>query len=273
VGVEPRLSIVVPVYDEEASLETLHRELDAALAGVAGGVELIFVDDGSRDGSLDALRRLAAKDPRLRVLALDRNHGQTAAFDAGFRAARGELVVTLDADGQNDPADIPRLLAELERADVVNGVRQRRRDSRVRLLSSRIANGVRNWVTGESVTDVGCSLRAVRATTLRRVKLHRGMHRFLPTLLRLEGARVVEVPVAHRPRRHGASKYGIRNRLGAGLVDLFAVRWMQSRALRYEAREVGAPPAAELGSVPHEAVLGATSGTEPLGRADAARDR
>lgn len=234
---EPAVSVVVPVYDEQDSLEPLHRELDAALAGVAGGVELIFVDDGSGDGSRGRLRALAAKDPRVRVLALDRNHGQTAALDAGFRAARGDVIVTLDADGQNDPADIPKLLAELGRAEVVNGVRVGRRDGWLRRVSSRVANGVRNRVTGESVTDVGCSLRAMRAEPLRRVKLFRGAHRFLPTLLRLEGARVVEVPVSHRPRRSGRSKYGIRNRLFAGVVDLLAVRWMQARALRYDVRE------------------------------------
>jgi dolichol-phosphate mannosyltransferase len=237
VGDFPYLSVVVPVYDEAESLEGLHRELDAALAGVAGGVELIFVDDGSRDDSRARLRGLRAKDPRVRVLVLDRNHGQTAALEAGFRASRGEVVATLDGDGQNDPADLPRLLAHLEDADVVNGVRRERRDDWLRRASSRIANGVRNAATGETVTDVGCSLRVMRAAPLRRVKLFRGMHRFLPTLLRLEGARVVEVPVAHRPRRHGVSKYGIRNRLWAGLVDLFAMRWMQSRALRYEVRE------------------------------------
>jgi glycosyltransferase involved in cell wall biosynthesis len=231
------LSVVVPLRDEAESLEPLHRELDAALAAVAGGVELIFVDDGSRDDGLTRLRGIAAKDARVRVIALDGRHGQTAALDAGFRAARGEVTVTLDADLQNDPADIPALLARLDGADVVNGVRQRRRDSPVRRLSSRIANGVRNRVTRETVTDVGCSLRAMRTEYLRRVKLFRGMHRFLPTLLRLEGARVVEIPVAHRARRYGASKYGIRNRLWTGLADLAAVRWMQSRALRYRRSE------------------------------------
>lgn len=237
----PWLSVVVPLRDEEESLEPLHRELDAALSGVAGGVELIFVDDGSRDGSRARLRELAAKDPRVRVLALDRNHGQSAAFDAGFRAARGGVVVTLDADGQNDPADIPRLLAALEGADVVNGVRVGRRDTWLRRASSRIANGFRNALTRESVTDVGCSLRAMRAEPLRRVKMWRGAHRFLPTLLRLEGARVVEIPVSHRPRRHGRSKYGVLDRLFAGLADVFAVRWLQSRALRYEVREEPPP--------------------------------
>ncbi len=234
----PRISVVVPVHDEEESVEPLHRELDAALAGEAGGVELLFVDDGSRDGSLARLRELARKDPRVRVIALDANHGQTAALDAGFRAVRGEITVTLDADLQNDPADIPRLLARLDGADVVNGVRQGRRDAWLRRVSSRVANAVRNRVTHEAVTDVGCSLRAMRTSHLRRVKLHQNMHRFLPTLLRLEGARVVEVPVSHRARRYGRSKYGIRNRLGAGLVDLLAVRWMQARRLGYRAREL-----------------------------------
>jgi glycosyltransferase involved in cell wall biosynthesis len=234
----PYLSVVIPVYDEEASLEPLHAELDAALRGVQGGVEILFVDDGSRDASLARLREIAAGDPRVRVVALEGNHGQTAAFEAGFRRARGEVVATLDADGQNDPADLPRLLARLDDADVVNGVRAGRRDSLVRRLSSRVANGFRNRMTHESVRDVGCSLRVVRREFLDRVKLWRGMHRFLPTLLRLEGARIVEVPVSHRPRRHGASKYGIRNRLFAGFVDVFAVRWMQKRALRYRAREV-----------------------------------
>jgi len=240
-AVSPRLSVVVPIFDEEDSLEPLHRELDAALSGLPGGVEIVLVDDGSRDRSLAVMTALAAKDPRVRVLALDGNHGQSAAFEAGFRAARGELVATLDADLQNDPADIPRMIGHLDGADVVNGVRAERRDSWVRKLSSRIANGFRNRMTGEAVTDVGCSLRVMRTRHARRVKMFRGMHRFLPTLLRLEGARVVEVPVAHRPRRYGTSKYGIGNRLFVGLVDVFAVRWMQRRHEPWEARELTPP--------------------------------
>jgi glycosyltransferase involved in cell wall biosynthesis len=231
--------VVIPVFDERDNLEPLHRELDAALADVRGGVEFLYVDDGSRDGSAEALAALAKRDERVRVLRFAINHGQSAAFDAGFRAARGELVATLDADGQNDPADLPRLLAALDRADVVNGVRVGRRDGFVRKLSSRIGNGFRNWMTHETVSDVGCSLRVMRASFLRRVKLYRGMHRFLPTLLRMEGARVIELPVSHRPRRHGRSKYGIANRLFVGLADVFAVRWMQSRRLDYRLREPG----------------------------------
>lgn len=233
----PYLSVVVPVHDERDSLDALHRELDAVLSGLGDPAEMVWVDDGSRDGSLERMREIAAGDPRVRVVALDRNHGQTAALDAGFRAARGEVIVTLDADLQNDPADIPALLAALDDADVVNGVRRGRRDTWMRRVASRIGNGFRNRVTGESVTDVGCSLRVMRADPLRRVKLWNGMHRFLPTLLRIEGARVVEVPVSHRARRHGRSKYGILDRLWVGLADVFAVRWMQSRVLRYDARE------------------------------------
>ncbi len=231
----PWLSLVIPLRNEEHSLETLHRELDAALSGVRGGVEILFVDDGSRDGSPARLRELASKDPRVRVIRLLEPGGQTAALDAGFRRVRGEVTVTLDADLQNDPADIPGLLALLDGADVVNGVRVDRRDAWHRRASSRVANAFRNRMTGESVSDVGCSLRAMRTAYLRRVKLHRGMHRFLPTLLRLEGARVVEMPVSHRARCHGRSKYGILDRLFVGLADVFAVRWMQRRALRYRA--------------------------------------
>jgi len=233
----PALSVVVPVYDEEDSLLPLYRELDAALASLEGGVEFIFVDDGSRDASLSLLRDLEGKDERVRVVALEQNCGQSAALDAGFRAVRAELTVTLDGDLQNDPADIPALLAHLDEADVVNGIRIGRCDSRLRILSSYIANAVRNRVTGESVTDVGCSLRVMRTRYLRRIKLFRGMHRFLPTLLILEGARAIEVPVSHRPRRYGRSKYGIGNRLFVGIVDLLAVRWMKKRALRYRVQK------------------------------------
>jgi glycosyltransferase involved in cell wall biosynthesis len=229
--------VVIPVFEERDNLEPLHRELSVALAEVKGGVELIYVDDGSRDGSAEVLLDLAKRDERVRVLRFAENSGQSAAFAAGFQAARGEIVATLDADLQNDPADLPRLLAALHHADVVNGVRLGRRDGLVRRVSSRIGNGFRNWVTRESITDVGCSLRVMRASYLRRVKLYRGMHRFLPTLLRLEGARVTELPVSHRPRRHGRSKYGIGNRLFVGLADVFAVRWMQKRQLRWRLRE------------------------------------
>jgi glycosyltransferase involved in cell wall biosynthesis len=233
------LSLVIPVHDEEENLETLHRELDAAVGGWPGGLEILFVDDGSRDASLCRLQAIAEKDSRVRVLALDAQHGQSTALEAGFRAARGELIATLDADLQNDPADLPRLLAALgEDADVVCGVRTGRCDSRVRQLSSRIANAFRNALTGERVQDVGCSLRVMRRVFLARLQLRRGLHRFLPTLLAMEGARVIERPVAHRPRRHGRSKYGVLDRLFVGIADVFGVRWMKRRQVVYRVREL-----------------------------------
>lgn len=234
----PRLSVVVPVHDERDSLEPLYREVFEVLGDLSGGVELLFVDDGSRDGSLEDMRKIAAMDRRVRVLALDGQYGQSSALEAGFRAVRGEITATLDGDLQNDPADISRLIEHLAHADVVNGVRANRHDSWLRRLSSRIGNGFRNWLTKESVSDVGCSLRVMRSDYVREVRLARGMHRFLPTLLRMQGARITEVPVNHRSRRFGISKYGIRNRLFTGVLDTLAVRWMQSRHVAYRVEEL-----------------------------------
>jgi glycosyltransferase involved in cell wall biosynthesis len=225
----PELSVIVPVYNEEESIPELAAEIRAALDPPGIAYEVLWVDDGSTDGSPAALAALAAADPRVRVLRVGRNSGLSAALDAGFTHARAPVLVTLDGDLQNDPADIPRLLAELADCDVVCGVRARRRDDWLRRASSRIANAVRNRLTRESIADVGCTLRAYRAPFVARVPMFTGIHRFLPTLLRLSGARVKEVPVNHRPRLHGEPKYNIRNRIWRALVDLFAVRWMQRR--------------------------------------------
>jgi glycosyltransferase involved in cell wall biosynthesis len=225
----PEISLVIPVYNEEENLPVLHGEIRQAMEGTGRPYEVIYVDDGSSDGSPAILSGLAGEDPHIRVLRQRRNSGQSAALDAGFRFARGPVIVTLDADLQNDPADIPRLLERIGDYDVVSGVRAHRQDSWVRKVSSRIANGIRNRVTHESVTDVGCTLRAARAEYLRRIPVFNGMHRFLPTLLRMEGARVTEVPVNHRPRLHGQPKYNIRNRIWRALMDLFGVRWLQTR--------------------------------------------
>jgi dolichol-phosphate mannosyltransferase len=225
----PAVSLVIPVYNEEENLPVLHGEIRQAMDGAGVPYEVIYVDDGSTDASPEVLRRLARADARVRILRQRRNAGQSAALDAGFRSARGPVVVTLDADLQNDPADIPRLLERMDGFDVVSGVRAQRQDTWVRRVSSRIANGIRNRVTRETVTDVGCTLRAARTEYLRRIHVFNGMHRFLPTLLRMEGARITEVPVNHRPRLHGVPKYNIRNRAVRALVDLFGVRWLQTR--------------------------------------------
>lgn len=225
----PEISLVIPVFNEEESLPILAAEIREALAPLGRPYEVIYVDDGSTDRSPEVLRQLAREDRTVRIVRQGKNAGQSAALDAGFRFARGEVVVTLDADLQNDPADIPRLLAELDGCDVVSGVRTRRQDDWVRRVSSKVANGVRNRLTNESITDVGCTLKAFRTEYLRRIPMFTGMHRFLPTLLRMEGARVIEVPVHHRPRLHGQPKYGIGNRIWKTLTDLFAVRWMQKR--------------------------------------------
>ncbi len=223
------LSVVVPLFNEAESLPPLVGEIRTALGATGESWEAIFVDDGSTDASLEVLRRLAAEEPRLRVLRLRRNSGQSVALAAGLARACGRVIVTLDADLQNDPADIPRLLAALEGCDVVSGVRRKRRDPWRRRAASRIANAVRSRVLGDRITDIGCSLKAYRAEFLHGVPMFDGMHRFLPVLAESEGARVREIEVAHRPRRFGEGKYNIANRVWRALADLMAVRWMRKR--------------------------------------------
>jgi dolichol-phosphate mannosyltransferase len=271
--VTPLASLVIPVYNEVQNLPILHEELGLALESAGIAFEVLYVDDGSTDGSAELIERLARADPRVRVVRLRQNSGQSAAFAAGFRFARGQFVVTLDADLQNDPADIPLLLREIADADVVCGVRQNRQDDFVRRLSSRIANAVRNRLTHEAITDVGCSLRACRREFVQDLPMFDGMHRFLPTLLRLAGAtRVKEVPVHHRPRRFGTPKYNIRNRLWRALADLFAVRWMQRRWIdRRRAEEIslwtktpsGSPSASSV--KPSSPLASSSSGSPPSG--------
>jgi glycosyltransferase involved in cell wall biosynthesis len=201
--------------------------------------EVVFVDDGSRDRSAEIIRGLRDADPRVRLVRLKANAGETAATDAGLHAARGRRIVTMDADLQNDPRDIPTLLRALEQWDLVTGWRVNRGDgdSIVRRASSRIANRVRNWISDDVIQDSGCTFRAFRRECLRGLVLYRGFHRFIPTLLKMNGYRVLEVPVRNRPRRFGQSKYGVLNRAFVATADLLVVRWMKSRALRYEVAE------------------------------------
>jgi dolichol-phosphate mannosyltransferase len=233
------LSVVIPVYNEEASLSPLWSELRGVLERLGLAFEVVFVDDGSRDRSAEIIRGLREADPRVRLVRLKANAGETAATDAGFHAARGRLVVTMDADLQNDPHDIPGLLRHLDRWDAVTGWRVNRGDgdSTLRRLSSRVANRVRNWLSDEVIQDSGCTFRAFRRECLRGLVLYRGFHRFIPTLLKMHGYRVLEVPVRNRPRRFGQSKYGVLNRVVVATADLLVVRWMKSRALHYELAE------------------------------------
>ena len=235
----PDLSIVVPVYDEEESLPPLWTELREVLDRLGLAFEVIFVDDGSRDRSAEIIRGFREADPRVRLVRLKKNGGETAATDAGFKAARGGRVVVMDADLQNDPRDIPMLLSHLDHWDAATGWRVQRAqgDGLVRRVSSRIANGLRNWVSDESIHDSGCTFRAFRRECLRGLVLYRGFHRFIPTLLKMRGYRVIEVPVSHRPRRFGRSKYGVLNRAVVASADLLAIRWMKARLLRYEVVE------------------------------------
>jgi len=233
----PALSVVIPAFNEEANVEACHRELVGVLLELGRSFEIVFVDDGSTDGTFARLAAVAEADSRVRVIRFRRNAGQTAALDAGFRAARGDVVVTMDADLQNDPSDIGRLLTALDSHDAVCGWRVNRRDPWTKRAASRVANAVRQRLTGDGVHDTGCTLKAFRREALDHLRLYRGMHRFLPALLRLEGFRVTEVPVTHRPRRAGSSKYGNWGRLWHGLADLWVVRWMASRRLSYEIEE------------------------------------
>ena len=233
-----RYSCVVPVYNEEGALPRLETELLPVLRGLGEPFELILVDDGSTDGSPALLREMLSRVPECVVYRLDRNHGLTSALDAGFRAARGDIVLSLDSDLQNDPADLPLLIAELDTADMVLGWRHERKDPVLKRISSTIANAVRNRLSGEEIHDINCPLKVFRREILDRVKLFNGMHRFLPTLARLEGFTVTEVKVAHRKRTEGRSKYGVWNRLFKGISDLRAVRWMKKNTLTYKATRV-----------------------------------
>jgi dolichol-phosphate mannosyltransferase len=233
----PELSVVLPAFNEEESLPQVWSEVSGVLDALGRSAEVIFVDDGSADATPDIVRSFRAADSRVRLIRLAANAGLSAALDAGFTRARGRIVVTLDSDLQNDPRDIPRMLDALEGYDAVTGWRQRRDDPWLKRISSRIANGVRNAVTRESVHDSACTLRVLRHGCLSCLPRFRGFHRFVPTLLRMAGCRVLELPVGHRARRFGVSHYGIRNRAFVAFEDLLAVRWMQDRRLRYDATE------------------------------------
>jgi dolichol-phosphate mannosyltransferase len=233
------VSIVIPVKDEAPNIESLAGEINGAMASQQYPWEVLWVDDGSGDQTLALIRELEKRDPRHRHISFSANCGQSAALVAGFHESRGELIATLDGDGQNDPKDLPRLISLLQggAADMVNGYRAKRRDGLRRKVASAVGNGLRTLMTGKSVRDVGCSIRVFRRECISNLPLFKGLHRFLPTIVSWRGFRLTEVPVNHRPRARGTTKYGIYNRLWVGLYDLFGVMWLRKRALHYHIRE------------------------------------
>src|SRR5437867_6976677 len=225
----PDVSVVVPVFNEQENIPILQQELSVALKGV--DYEIIFVDDGSIDRTAERIEAA----PNVRVIRFEKNSGQSAAIYAGLKAARGASLVLIDGDLQNDPADIPRLLAEITRgADLVCGYRAQRRDTLVKRLTSWIANAVRSRFTKDGVRDTGCTLKAMRRECVNALVPFKGMHRFIPALIKGAGYRVVELPVNHRPRRFGQSKYGLGNRALRATIDMFGVRWLLARRLNYK---------------------------------------
>ena len=245
----PILSIVVPCYNEEGNLVPLIAAIREITEPLKLANEIIIADDCSTDKSWEVIQSLAAQDSRIRALRFVKNSGQSAALWAGIKMARGQYVATLDADLQNDPKDLPKFLEALKQYDCVCGSRRASRsqgDNLIRQISSKIANGVRNKITRETITDSACCYRVFKRECTANLKFFKGMHRFLPTLFKIEGYTVAEIPVSHHPRFTGQSHYGVWNRLFASAYDLFAVRWMQKRMFRYQVKErVNFPPETE----------------------------
>jgi len=238
---EIKLSFVIPVYNEEENLKLLHERIRKVIdEKLKFNCEIIFVNDGSIDNSLKVLKELKRMDNEIKIISFEKNRGQSAAIAAGFEYAKGVLTVTLDADLQNDPDDIPMMLNYIPEFDVVCGIRAKRHDNFIRKIGSKIGNSIRNWVTKDNIVDTGCSLKVYKTRFLKKIKMFNGMHRFLPTLLKLEGAKVTQVNVRHHPRKYGESKYGlgIASRAGKAFIDLLAVKWMISRHINYKIKEL-----------------------------------
>ncbi len=233
------VSVVIPLFNEEPNLIPLYESTKKVLEDLNSSWEIIFVDDGSSDNGPRVLQEIAEKEAAVRILTFEKNAGQTAAFDAGFKNAKGDYIVTMDADLQNDPQDIPNLLELIKKGEceLVCGWRHKRNDPFVKRISSKIANSVRNKLSNEDIRDTGCSLKVFKKEALLEIELFNGMHRFFPTLMKMHGFRVQEVKVNHLPRKYGESKYNISNRVFKSFIDLLAVRWMQTHLLRYKIKE------------------------------------
>jgi len=237
---KPELSLVIPCFNEQDNLRPLLAAIHAAVDPLQLPYEVVITDDCSRDNSWQILKELAEADGRLRALRFKFNCGESAASWAGMKAARGKYIVTLDADLQNDPGDLPKFLEALRQFDCVCGTRVKARgagDNWLRIASSRVANWVRNRLSGEQIADAGCTYRAFKRECIANLKFFKGMHRFLPTLFKIEGHTVTEIEVTNNPRFAGRSHYGVWNRLFASFYDLLAVRWMKRRMFRYEIAE------------------------------------
>lgn len=234
---QPGVSVVIPAHNEAENLPILIGQIAATQPIVGTPFEIIVIDDHSSDDTQRILQRLSQDHPNLVTARMARQSGQSSALAAGFDLAQSEIVVTLDADLQNDPADIPRLIAALDHAELAIGWRHDRKDTWSKRWISKVANTVRNWMTGECVRDTGCGLKAFKRSCLRQIHRFDGMHRFFPTLVKMHGCRVVEIPVSHRPRTHGKTHYNLLNRSLRPMADLLAVRWLQKRTIRYELQE------------------------------------
>ncbi len=228
----PEISIVVPMFNESANVAPLATQVFAALRNERRPIELVLVDDASTDDTWSQIQSAHQADPRVRGLRHTRNAGQSAAVWTGFRETNSPIIATLDGDLQNDPADLPKMLAELERFDLVCGLRVARQDTTLRKISSRIARWARKTALGADFQDTGCGLRVFKRAVLDGLFPFNGFHRFMPILVQGGGAKVCEIPVNHRPRVAGVSKYGVWNRLGRGLFDLLGVAWFQKRRLK-----------------------------------------
>jgi dolichol-phosphate mannosyltransferase len=229
-----KYSAVIPLKNEEENIRDLIDEIEPVMEQLRQPWELICIDDGSTDQTAAILKELAKQKSYLRIITFTKNFGQSSAFDAGFKAAKGEYVITLDGDRQNDPLDIPRLIQAVSDCDLVCGQRVNRKDPWVKKITSFFANQIRSRFCGDGMQDTGCSLKIYRRECLNRIKMYKGMHRFLPALFKIEGFSIKQVPVNHRERVKGQTKYNFFNRSFNTVADMFAVRWMKKRHLNYK---------------------------------------
>ena len=229
-----RLSVVAPIYNEEGNIYDLYLSITDALKGKVESYEIVLVNDGSRDQSAAFLNGIAGSDPSVKVIHFDKNYGQTAAIWAGMKNSVGELIALIDADLQTDPKDILKLMPFIGKVDFVNGMRLDRKDTMLKKISSRIGNGIRNWITGDSIYDTGCPMKLFKREVAESFYLYNGMHRFLPTIAKMNGFTVVEVSVSHQERKHGVSKYGVWNRAYVGFMDAIVIGWLKKRVILYQ---------------------------------------